>query len=121
VRRRFAKARKPPDGFKSKLEKRYADHLALQQKAGAIAWWGYEALTFKLADNARFTPDFVVITRDYEIEIHETKGHMREAAAVRIKVAASQFYWLPFFLIYSDGKTGWRSEGVGVAEMPRTT
>jgi len=37
-------------------------------------------------------------------EIHETKGHWREAARVRIKVAADLYPWFKFVAVKWDKK-----------------
>jgi hypothetical protein len=80
---------KQPD--MNKTEARYAATLELQQKAGEILWWKFEAITFKLADDCRYTPDFVVMMPDGMIELRETKGFWRDDALVKIRVAAAQF------------------------------
>jgi hypothetical protein len=72
-------------------ERKYAQLLELRQKAGEILWWKFEGLTLKLADDTRYTPDFVVMLKDGMIECHETKGHWRDDALVKIKVASAQF------------------------------
>lgn len=74
--------------YKSLLEGDYALHLEGQRRRGEILQWDYEPESLKLADGSRYTPDFRVVLPDRTIEFHETKGFMREAALVRLKVAA---------------------------------
>lgn len=96
-----ATARDPLAGA-NKLEREYAAHLDLLVCAGAIRAWSYEAIKLRLADGAFYTPDFVVVAADEALEIHETKGFMREAARVRIKVAA-ELHPFRFFIVRKEG------------------
>ncbi|MFA7254136.1 MAG: DUF1064 domain-containing protein [Patescibacteria group bacterium] len=83
-------------GKKNGLEQAYARRLEQLRAAGEVLWWRFEGLSLRLADGAHYKPDFAVQLADGTIELHETKGHWREAARVRIKVAAEQF---PFRLL----------------------
>jgi hypothetical protein len=78
----------------NKLEGAYAQRLELERIAGLWQWWAYEAIKLRLANGAWYKPDFALIDAGGHFVIHETKGHWREAARVRIKVAAELF---PFF------------------------
>jgi len=85
--------------FKNNTEKRYAQQLELLRKSGNISSWTYECIKFKLGNGAWYTPDFVV-TKEDVMEIHEIKGHWKEAAKVRIKVASTlypQFRWMAVY------------------------
>lgn len=93
-------------------EEAYHQHLAQRQHAGEIAWFKFEGMTFKLADDTRYTPDFVVMLADGQMEIHEVKGFWTDDARVKIKVAAALF---PFAFIAIKKKAkkdggGWESE-----------
>lgn len=87
----------------NRLERAWADQLQLRFLAKEIAWYRYEGITLKLAPDTRYTPDFAVMLAGGELELHEVKGHMRDDAAVKLKVAAEQF---PFrvLLIQRHGK-----------------
>ena len=61
-----------------------------------------QCITLKLANGCRYTPDFAVFG-DGLIEFHEVKGHMRDDAAVKIKVAAAQFPAWAFWLVWRKG------------------
>lgn len=89
----------PARQYASKLEAEWAQVLELRKRAGEIVHWAYEPITLKLADGSRFTPDFMTIRADREIEFFETKGFMREAANVRLKVAAELYPWFRFTLV----------------------
>src|SRR5690554_6901726 len=73
--------------FKSKAEARYAQILEAQVRCGQIRSWRYEAVTLVLADGVRYTPDFLLHENDGRMTLVEVKGHMREAARVRLRVA----------------------------------
>jgi hypothetical protein len=90
-------------------ERRYATHLTVLQRGGIVQWWAYEALRFKLGRGAWFKPDFAVLLADGTLELHEVKGHWREAARVRIKVAASM-YPFRFVVVRPDGESWTREE-----------
>lgn len=75
----------------NKLESAYDAHLWQLRHQGEIIWHKYEGIKLKLADNTFYTPDFFVVTKDRELECRETKGFMRDDAAVKIKVAASLY------------------------------
>lgn len=90
----------------NKTEAAYAFDLEIRKRAGEIAWFHFEGITFKLAPDTRYTPDFAVMLANGEMEMHETKGFMREDAAVKLKVAAAM-YPFRFFLIVREKGGGW--------------
>ncbi len=60
-----------------------------------------QAITLKLADRVRYTPDFLVIfLNGGAIHAHETKGpYCREDARIKLKVAARMYPWIQFYLV----------------------
>lgn len=79
-------------GQMNKLEAQYASEVLDRLKsAGEILEYWFERFTFKIADDCRYTPDFVVQTASGEMECHETKGYWEDDAKVKIKVAADLF------------------------------
>lgn len=96
-----------PDRFAgmNRTEKRRAIELEALKRSGQIADWWYERLTLKLADDTRYTPDFLILHTDGTLELDETKGgFIREDAHVKIKVAASLY---PFrFTMHKEVKRG---------------
>lgn len=85
------------------LERSYAETvLAPRKMAGEIIEWWFEAITFKLADDCRYTPDFLVLLADQSLECHETKGFMRDDAQVKLKIAAQMF---PFKFVLCKKET----------------
>ncbi len=98
--------------MKNDTERRYATNLNLRVQAGEVHTWKYEEHKLKLGDGAWYTPDFLVILADGTVEIHEVKGMWREAAKVRIKVAATHHPYFRFIAIqYING--GWVRETFG--------
>ena len=91
----------------NKTETAYDGHLwALRGRL--YVWHRFEGVTFKLADDTRYTPDFAVQTTSGQIEFHEVKGFWRDDARVKIKVASKMF---PFrFLAVTKEKAGWKVE-----------
>lgn len=93
-------------------EQAYHEHLAQRQHAGEIAWFKFEAMTFKLADDTRYTPDFMVMLSDGQLQAHEVKGYWTDDARVKIKVAAALFP-VEFIAIKKKAKKdggGWEKE-----------
>ena len=106
-------------GRMNKTETRYAQDLALEVAAGEIVWWGFEALTFKLAHDTRYTPDFILVRQDGTLHAHEVKGFWRDDAKIKLKTAANLFPWIAFEAV-TVGKGGaWVHEAFEPAEMPR--
>lgn len=103
----FARGRMP-DLKMNKTEAAYARHLENRLLAGDILWWRWAPMRLRLANGSYYKPDFGVLTRDCLFEIHETKGFWREAARVRIKVAAEQFPFRFIAIKKTDG--GWDRE-----------
>ncbi len=98
-----------PQGHQNKTEMAYEDRvLKPALMAGEIAWYRFEGVKLRLADNTFYTPDFAVLRRNGEIEIHEVKGFWTDDARVKIKVAAAQY---PFqFLAVQRVKGEWKEE-----------
>ncbi len=78
------------DGSMNRLELEYSQRLELMRRTGQIARWDFQPEKLRLADRTFYEPDFRVVMPDGAIVFHETKGFMRDDAAVKIKVAAEQ-------------------------------
>ena len=95
-------------GEMNKLEAAYAEHLRMRMRAGEVISFAFDALKLRLAEKTFYTPDFLVLTKDLTIEIHEVKGFWEDDSRVKIKVAAAQF---PFvFRAVTKNKQGWQFE-----------
>lgn len=102
---------KPKKPKMNLLEARYARQLEALKAVGEILDWRFEEIRFKLGGNketkeAWFKPDFLVVYPD-RFEIHEVKGHWREAARVRIKVASQLYPWLAWKAVLYNRRDGW--------------
>lgn len=60
---------------------------------------GIQAMTFKLGDDCRYTPDFIEISQEDKFIAWEVKGFMRDDALVKLKVAARMFPFLDFYVV----------------------
>ena len=87
----------------NKTERAYHEHL----KRLNYPWIGVQNLTFKLADDTRFTPDFTVVEAN-EMRCIDVKGFQREDALIKIKVAARMFPWVTFAIVKKE-KDGWNT------------
>ena len=81
-------------GQMNNTEMAYANRLELLRRADEVAWYRFEGLKLRLADNTFYTPDFAVMLTNGQIECHEVKGFWQEDARVKIKVAAEQYPFL---------------------------
>lgn len=78
-------------GDMNKTEEAYSRTLNARMSGGEVAWWKFEAVKLRLADNTFYTPDFAVMLADGRMEMHEVKGFWVDDARVKIKVAASLY------------------------------
>lgn len=106
----MVRVQKGPDGM-NKTERAYAFDLELLRLAGDIQSYRFEPLKFVLGKGAVYTPDFEVVLADGLLEYHEVKGFWREAARVRIKVAARLFSDRRFIAVKKNG-TSWDREEI---------
>lgn len=94
------------------LEKRYELHLAQLKASGTILEYLFEALKLRLADKTYYSPDFLVINKDHEIEFHEVKATSKgkpryeDDAIVKLKVVAEHFPFR-FKMVWVDKTLGW--------------
>lgn len=77
----------------------------------------YREVSLPLANGVRYKVDFLVAYADVCgskwvcVRAYEVKGHMRDDAAVKLKVAASVYPWIKFFLAYKV-RGNWRTQEV---------
>lgn len=88
-----------------KMNKLEAEYAGMLKNAADVVWSEFEGITLRLGNDCRYTSDFAIMRRDGSIEMHETKGFMRDDALVKIKVAAAQY---PFkFVLVKKIKGVW--------------
>ena len=99
---------KQGDGM-NKTERAFLEHLNSQYGPPWIH--SAQSITLRLANGVRFTPDFFSVCQhalnDVIVMSWETKGHMRDDAAVKLKVAASGYRWIKFNLVTKRKGGGW--------------
>lgn len=82
-------------GQMNQTEVRYAAELEIRRVAGEIVGWRFEPLRLRLGADWKtsYTPDFLVLRPDGEIELVDVKGSggWEEDARVKIKVAAGLY------------------------------
>lgn len=84
----------------NKLEASYAQHLDLLLYSKQITWWKDHPFNLRLSGmKCYYAVDFMVIAHDMTVELHETKGFMRDDAFVKFKVASEQYPHFVFKLI----------------------
>lgn len=86
----------PAPAYRSKWDADRAALLETLKHAGQIAAWKYESIRLRLGDGAWYKPDFLVVETDGTLTLEEVKGHWREAALVRYKVARSMYPMFAF-------------------------
>jgi len=89
--KRYAKGRPRKSGDMNGLEKAYANHLELLERAGEVLDYWFEPFSMQLAKGCFYRPDFMVMMADHSLEIHETKGHWEDDSLAKIKIAAEKF------------------------------
>jgi hypothetical protein len=99
----------------NKTEQRFALTLESELAAGhCIAWW-FEAMSWRLADNTHYRPDFQVQRPDGSIELYEVKAAKRgeymttPEAWVKLKVAAEQMPY-PLTVVWQTKDGYWQRE-----------
>lgn len=120
-RMKRARARQPRErGSMNKTETAYSQRLEAMRLAGEIQNWAFEAMKIRLADNTFYTPDFMVITADWQIEFHEVKAITKQGrwlveddAAVKFKVAAEMHWWAGFLMAGRTAGGGWEFRKYG--------
>jgi hypothetical protein len=90
-------------GVMNATEAEYERELALLKQIGDVAWYKFEGLKFRLADNTFYTPDFIVMLANGEMQAHEVKGFWTDDARVKIKVA-SDLYPFRFYALKKQPK-----------------
>lgn len=99
-------------GQKNKTEQAYGEHLEQRRVAGEVAWYKFEGVKLRLADNTFYTPDYAVMLTSGHMEMHECKGHWTDDARVKIKVAADMYPFRFLALKVKSKKAGggWEEE-----------
>jgi hypothetical protein len=103
-------------GQPNKGEARYGEHLEIQKRAGHIVDYWFEGMTLKLANDTRFTADYLVINADLEVELHEVKPaskgkyFAREDSLIKLKVCAAAFPFRVYVVWPEKGYMHWHRQ-----------
>jgi hypothetical protein len=100
-------------GQMNRTEAEYAGILQARKLAGEIIEWHFESVTFKLADDTRYTPDFDILFADGTMEFVDAKGGgpIDPKSLVKIKCAAEKFQQFAFVIEQKQSKKdggGWK-------------
>jgi hypothetical protein len=98
-------------GQMNATEAAYEEILDGLKHHGRIAWYKFEGVKLRLADNTFYTPDFFVMWSDGRLECHEVKGFWQDDARAKIKIAAD-IYPFEFIAVRKQSK----KDGGGFAE-----
>lgn len=93
-------------GAQNKTELAYEEFLKRLVQAGQVAWFKFEGVKLRLADNTFYTPDYAVMLTNGQMEMHEVKGAraiFQDDAKVKVKVAA-EIYPFRFLVAYPPTK-----------------
>lgn len=94
-------------GQMNQTESRYSLFLESEKQAGRIAGFWFEALKLRIADKACwYTPDFLVLRPNGDLELHEVKGSpaiFTDDAKVKVKVVSTNY---PFKIFVAFPKKG---------------
>ncbi len=99
-------------GQMNQTEAAYAALLEEQRLFKMIAWFKFEGVKLRLADNTFYTPDFAVMLTTGLMQLHEVKGHWQDDARAKIKIAAD-LYPFEFIAVRKQSKKdggGWAQE-----------
>lgn len=97
----------------NKTERKYADHLENEKRAGRIADWKWDALSIRIGKDCFWKPDFLVVDADGYVELHDTKAywkskgraHIEDDARVKmVTIASAEFPVFTVVAVYEkDG------------------
>lgn len=101
-------------GVMNRTETAFVRHLEALMHAGEVLWFKFEAMTFKIAEGVRYTPDFIALFSSGQLVAFEVKGTTTKKlksgtvkapyfhdgdAKPKIKIAADMFP-LAFKVVY---------------------
>ena len=105
-----------PRGEMNSWERMRAQELEATRAAGHLRSWKFDDVILRLANNTRYRPDFMLVyaeTHGIRVVFEEVKGHWRDDARVKIKVAATLYPQFEFRALRRRRKKdggGWQVE-----------
>jgi hypothetical protein len=89
-------------------ETAYAQRLDALKHDGTIIDWKFHVLRVRLADNTYYEPDFIVMTADRELQIHECKGSFTtDKGQIKVKLCAEVLPWFRVFKCSKQKDGSW--------------
>jgi len=105
MQRCFIRAGHKKKGDLNRVEQLYADVLELLKRASEIRDYEFEKIKLKIGDGCWYTPDFMVLNKEDEIEFHEVKGgYITDDALVKFKVVCDLRPYFKFVMMQYKGK-----------------
>lgn len=93
--KRYQSIGRLPKGTMNRTETAYAALLDEKKRTGEVLEWRFHPFNVRLAANTFYEVDFIVLTGDMRLEIHEVKGdYTNPVGQMKIKLCAEA---LPFF------------------------
>lgn len=114
ARKRFQALGRLPKDQMNKTEAAYSKVLEQRKLAGEILDWKFHPMNVRLAAGVFYEVDFLVLTADMQVQIHETKGgYTTDKGQMKIRLCADALPWFAMFkakkLSAKDGG-GWNIE-----------
>jgi hypothetical protein len=89
-------------------ERARAAELDVLKRINVVAAYWYEGITLLLADDLRYTPDFLVQYVDGRLALEECKGpHIREDSLLKLRMCAERFPFPLKMYQQQKGATEW--------------
>jgi hypothetical protein len=113
-KQRFQALGRLPKGEMNKTEREYSEFLEERKRAGQVLWWKFHPMRVRLASNTFYEVDFLVMTAEGHLEIHETKGgHTTDKGQLKIKLCGEALPVFRMFKVIKKTKKaggGWQIE-----------
>jgi hypothetical protein len=87
------------DKGQNRTEARFDAFLGELERELAIGWYAFEPMKFRLAGRTWYTPDFMVRLINCRLVAVDVKGFMRDDAAVKLKVFAATYPFIPLYVV----------------------
>lgn len=92
----------------NQTERRFMLLLEDALHAGRIVHWDFEAITFVLGEQCRYTPDFRAIDAEGVTTFYEIKGaHIRDDGKVKYRAACDKEPWFRWSMRQWKKNEGW--------------
>jgi len=105
MQRCFIRAGHKKKGELNKLEWLYNAVLETLKRAEEIRDYSFERIKLRIGEACWYTPDFMVLSKENEIEFHEVKGgFITDDALVKFKAVCELYPYFKFIMMQHKGK-----------------